>query len=98
MNGRKPNANEKKWINAIKEFGCCICKWHRGMYTAPEIHHVNGGSNHLDTLPLCFHDHREGGNKPEYVSRHPFKAEFVKRYGTEQELLTKLRAEIGDYE
>ena len=96
VNGKKPNKAEQKWINAIKEYGCCICKWYRGTYTPPEIHHTDGGNNHLSAIGLCFHDHREGSNTPEYVSRHPFKAEFEKRYGTEQELLDKLKAEIGE--
>ena len=80
------------------EHGCCICREHRGLYSPAEIHHTSGKDNHLDTLPLCFYDHREGSSRAGYVSRHPHKAQFEARYGTEQELLDKLRLEIGDYE
>ena len=40
---------------------------------------------------FCYEHHREGSNNEMYVSRHPFKAEFVKRYGTEMYLLEKTK-------
>jgi len=98
MNGKKPDKSEQKWINAILENGCCVCKNELSLFTPAEIHHLNGGSNHLDTLPLCFYHHRQGGRTTEYVSRHPYKDEFENRYGLESDLLDNLRLEIGDYE
>ena len=46
---------------------------------------------HLKTLSLCPNHHRMGLNNELIVSRHPYKAEFVKRYGTEIELLNILK-------
>ena len=65
-----------------------------------EIHHIDGKTKkasedypgcHMLTIPLCYEHHREGANNDLYVSRHPFKAEFEKRYGTEMELLEKIK-------
>ena len=38
---------------------------------------------------MCFEHHRMGSDK-EPISRHPYKARFVKAYGTEQELLEQV--------
>jgi len=42
--------------------------------------------------------HRSGHNTEEYVSRHPWKTEFERRYGTEMELYqqTKERLNVTD--
>jgi len=98
VNGKKPNKQEQKWINAIKEYGCVICKKHRGVFTTPEIHHTTGGNNHIDALPICFFDHNSRLRNDEVVSRHPYKAEFARRYGSDAELLEFMRAEIGNYD
>jgi len=45
----------------------------------------------LHTIPLCPNHHRLGVNSPEYVSRHPWKKEFERRYGTEWELFEKVK-------
>jgi len=45
--------------------------------------------SHFKVLPLCFEHHRMGSDK-EPISRHPYKARFVKAYGTEQELLEQV--------
>ena len=94
MNGKKPNKAEQQWLDKLKEHGCCVCKNEMGLYSPCEIHHINGGSNHLDAIGLCMLHHRGQANTPEYVSRHPFKAEFEARYGSEDELLLRLRGEL----
>lgn len=96
MNGKKPNKAEQKWISAILEHGCVVCRNEMSLFSPAEIHHINGGSKHLDTLPLCMLHHRGQANTPEFVSRHPFRDEFEHRYGEESVLLEKLRAEIGE--
>lgn len=96
MNGKKPNKEQKKWIDAILEHGCVVCRNEMSVFTPAEIHHINGGSNHLEAIGLCFFHHRQGGNTPQYVSRHPNKHEFELRYGTEADLLLQLQAEIGE--
>jgi hypothetical protein len=51
---------------------------------------------HLFTLPLCDPGHHQNGAQFGIVSRHPWKAQFEARYGTEMDLLARLRAELGD--
>ena len=77
--------------------GCIVCKLYLDCYTPAEIHHIDGKTKpgaHLKTIGLCFRHHREGVNNELYVSRHPNKREFEKRYGTEQEILKKVNREI----
>jgi len=88
-----PTKAEKKWMDWIIQHGCVICR------NPAEVHHVlRGGlrTGHLDSLPLCPEHHRLGANDDQVVSRHPWKREFEKRYGTEQELLTHLRSLYND--
>ena len=94
MNGKKANKQEQKWINAILDYGCCVCQ-QNGVFSPAEIHHINGGSKHLESLPLCFFHHRQGGNTDEYVSRHPWLSEFESRYGDEVDILANLQAKLG---
>jgi rubredoxin len=94
LKGRSPTKEEKEWMDKISEFGCIICKLFYDCHTPPEIHHIDGKTKpqaHLMTLPLCYKHHREGANNEMYVSRHPFKKEFEKRYGRQKDLLQKLR-------
>ena len=96
MNGKKPNLEQRKWLSAIQEHGCIVCRNEMSVFTPCEIHHIDGGSKHFMTIGLCYFHHRAGNNTPEYVSRHPHKAAFEDRYGTEGSLLAKSMAEIGD--
>ena len=94
MLGRTPTKLEKKWMDSLSELGCIVCKLHMDCYSPAEIHHIQGSRKpgcHLSTLPLCYRHHREGVKNDLYVSRHPFKTEFVKRYGTEMYLLQKVK-------
>ena len=100
MKGRQPNKQEKLWMDSISQVGCIVCKLLYDAYTPAEIHHIDGKTKkasedypgcHMLTIPLCYEHHREGSNNEMYVSRHPFKAEFVKRYGTEMYLLEKTK-------
>ena len=100
MNGRKPTKEEQKWIAAIVDYGCCICKNELGIFSPASVHHMNGSKKkdcHLETLPICWNHHQSHINNDELTSRHPWKAAFEKRYGTERELLKQLQDEIGGY-
>lgn len=91
---RTPTKREKEWMNKIVEHGCIVCKLHHDVFTPAEVHHLNGKNKpeaHLSTIGLCPNHHRMGLNNNLIVSRHPYKAEFEKRYGTEEKLLEKLR-------
>lgn len=63
------------------------------------MHHILRNGKRVDdlhTIPLCPIHHRLGANDKVAVSRHPWKKEFEKRYGTEWELFeqTKQRVEV----
>lgn len=88
--------DEKKWFSQLVDLGCIVCHLN-GIYSPPDIHHVlkaGRRQSHLDTIPLCPTHHRLGVNNEDAVSRHPFKREFEKRYGTEDELLERTRKAV----
>jgi hypothetical protein len=94
MKGRNPNKKEKIWMDSISTLGCIVCRVHFDCDSPAEVHHIDGKTKegaHMNTIPLCYRHHREGVNNDMYVSRHPYKTEFVKRYGTEEELLQKVK-------
>lgn len=99
MKGRAPTREEKKWMDLIARLGCIVCLKHEDIYTPAEVHHLYGKTKkgaHLNTIGLCFKHHREGSNNKVWVSRHPWKAEFEKRYGSEESLLNEIKNIIGD--
>jgi len=99
MQGRSPNKEEKDWMDAISNFGCIVCHLFYDCHSPSEVHHIDGKTKpqaHLMTLGLCYKHHREGINNDLYVSRHPFKREFEKRYGKQTDLLIKLKELIDN--
>jgi hypothetical protein len=50
---------------------------------------------HDHVIGLCAVHHRGQVNNEEAVSRHPWRTEFEKRYGTELELLEQTRELCG---
>jgi hypothetical protein len=104
---RPPNAEERLWLNSIVAHGCIACgidgtlvQGQDGVYEPqrPQVHHILRGGRrmgHLWTLPLCDGHHQDGHGAPGLIARHPTKARFEERYGTELELLERLRADIG---
>jgi hypothetical protein len=95
MNGRTPTRQEKDWMLSIRPVGCIVCILHEGIapFSTPEehtcIHHIDGQTKpgaHLLTVPLC-HAHHQGMMN----SRHQNKRLFVKCFGTEDELLEKVK-------
>ena len=90
MKGRSPTKEEKDHMQKVAALGCIICELYLDTSTPAMLHHVEGRTKkgcHIKVLPLCF-EHHQGGNRcDKYVSRHPYKAEFERRYGTEAELL-----------
>lgn len=81
-------------MDSISTLGCIVCRVHFDCDSPAEVHHIDGKTKagaHMNTIPLCYRHHREGVNNDMYVSRHPYKTEFVKRYGTEEELLQKVK-------
>lgn len=90
-----PNAEERAWMDWITSYGCIACRIDGHGFTPPAVHHILRGGRrmgHRYTLPLCDPGHHQGGEAKGMVSRHPWKARFEARYGTELELLAVLRA------
>ena len=94
MAKKKPNKVEREWMTKVASYGCVACEID-GLVKPAEIHHIRKHTgmglrpSHFDTIPLCSGCHRT--NK---ISVHLGKREFVKRYGTEQEILEKVNREI----
>ncbi len=85
---------EREWMNAIAQMPCCVC----GRFPVQVHHLLSGGRRigHLHTIPLCVEHHAGGFNDARIVSRHPYKRAFEARYGTEQQLLERVRAMVKE--
>ena len=72
----------------VASVGCIVCRKMGMGFTPAELHHPWGkkGENEFRVIPLCYPHHRSGVKTDLFVSRHPYKREWVKRYGTELEL------------
>jgi hypothetical protein len=95
---RTPNAEESAWMDWIVAYGCVACRMDGLAHSRPAVHHILRGGvrmGHLFTLPLCDPGHHQNGQQFGMVSRHPWKARFEAKYGTEPELLNTLRAEYA---
>jgi len=94
MAKKRPNKVERERLKTISEMPCYAC-FIDGKEVSSEVHHIRKHTgmglrpSHFDTIPLCSGCHRT--NK---ISVHLGKKEFVKRYGTEQEILEKVNREI----
>lgn len=84
---------ERQWMQAIADLPCIVCR------SRPVcVHHLLDGGrriSHEHTIPLCWQHHQSGRNDAQIVSRHPWKRAFEKRYGTEMELLEKVRRMVA---
>jgi len=91
---RAPTKDEAAWMSAIVAYGCIACRLD-GLPPRPTaVHHILRGGRrigHKATLPLCDPGHHQGGEALGLVSRHPWKARFEQRYGSEDFLLSHLQ-------
>jgi hypothetical protein len=97
---RKPTREEERWIKAALNFGCwaCVLDGHAPRPTA--YHHIVVGGRrlgHLFGFGLCDPGHHQNGGQ-DFISRHPNKAQFEARYGTELEILAKLKVRLGFFD
>ena len=82
---------EKEYLNRVAEMGCYVCS------RPAEIHHIRHHtglamrSSHYETIPLCPDHHRFSK-----VSIHLGKKEFIRRYGTEQQILAEIRRRLDE--
>jgi len=91
---------EKERMAQLSMVPCIVCYLYLGVETPAEVHHAteNGRRRgHKHTYPLCFPHHRKGDNCESHVSRHPFEAEFINRYGTEDYLIEETNKIIMNY-
>jgi len=92
MNGRKPDAEEVKWLRITKLKGYIRAFEVDGAYTAN--HHINGCRKpkaHLDSIPLCDGHHQHDKN-----ARHVNKTRFEAEFGTEEELLEATKRLVNE--
>lgn len=97
--GKRAATNEEeRWLKAICEFGCVACWLDGSPWREPAVHHILRGGRrmgHLHSLPLCDPGHHQSGQQFGMISRHPWKAQFEAKYGTEQQLLERLQLLLG---
>ncbi|MDD4971887.1 MAG: Ref family recombination enhancement nuclease [Paludibacter sp.] len=83
---------ERQHLSKVAELGCIICRM------PAEIHHIRNGvgmaqrSSHFNAIPLCPLHHRIGGNG---VAIHAGQKTFESKFGTELELLDKVKRLIN---
>lgn len=91
-----PTKAEAEWMDRIVECGCLACRQDFNLFVPAEVHHLLRGGHrmgHLFTIPLCPMHHRQGP-----FARHPWRRRFEARYGTELQLLAKLKVELGVFD
>jgi hypothetical protein len=82
--------SDQRHIENVISLGCLVCRLTGKGATPAEFHHLlrNGRRlGHRYGIPLCYVHHRSGRNDDAATSRHPWRKEFEKRYGTENDLL-----------
>lgn len=85
--------DEKEYQRRVREIGCIICE------RPASIHHIRAGvgvgqkSGEYDVLPLCPDHHQHGGYG---VAFHAGKVAWECAFGTERELLKKVKELLGE--
>ena len=94
MAKKRPTVAEKKWMEAVSNYGCIACH-QDGLNVPAEIHHIRKHTgmglrpSHTRILGLCAMHHRLGK-----ISVHLGKKAFEEKYGTEEQLEKQLRERI----
>ena len=84
----------------VAALGCIACLIDGYPGTPPELHHprANAGMGQkapdTDVLPLC-HRHHRGTDHPRTPSIHLDRLAFIAKYGSEKDLLIKVRELFG---
>ncbi|CAB4150771.1 Recombination enhancement, RecA-dependent nuclease [uncultured Caudovirales phage] len=93
------NNEAKKFQDKVREQGCIVCLLEYEVRTDGDIHHLLDGNRRMGdmfVICLCPTHHRSGKNTPQFVSRHPWRKEFEKRYGKEMDLYKATQRLVGD--
>lgn len=89
---------EKRHMAAVARLGCIVCRRLGYGPTPAEIHHprslagMGQKASHFDALPICHLHHRTGGHG---VALHAGQRTWEANFGTEAELLEKVREILG---
>jgi hypothetical protein len=91
------SAAEKKHMSQVASLGCIIKDITCGGRL--ELHHPTGAgmakrASHFDVIPLCFNHHSAQTPLPFGYSVHKGTKTFESRYGTQQELLEKVKSKL----
>ena len=92
-------AIERQYLGKISAMGCICCELIGYPESPAEIHHPRAGagmgrkSSNFDAIPLCSAHHR-GTSGLSIPSIHASKNDFIKAFGTEDELLEKVLAKL----
>ena len=86
---KQAKKKEREYMSKVASLGCWICE-------APaNVHHIRPKglgmgrrSSHYDTIPLCYFHHQGQGGI------HHNKKIFEEKYGTELEILAKVKERI----
>lgn len=83
--------DEKEYQSQVAAIGCIACLLDGNHNPVVSIHHCDGRTKpgcQLKVLPLCAGHHQDGtGNDKTMIARHPYKARFEAKYGTEEQLM-----------
>lgn len=84
----------------VAALGCIACLMDGNPGTPPELHHPRSSAGmgqkapDTDVLPLC-HRHHRGTDHPRTPSIHLDRLAFIAKYGSEKDLLIKVRELFG---
>jgi hypothetical protein len=83
----------QRHYSLVAALGCIVCRDMGMELGMVQLHHPYGRKREKEyiVLPICFHHHQSGIKSELLVSLHPWKREFEARYGTEEELLIKVK-------
>jgi hypothetical protein len=93
----------KAHMSRVAELGCIACLIAGTPGTPPELHHprTNAGAGQRapdnDVIPLC-HAHHRGTQHPRVPSIHLDRLNFIETFGSESELLERVRKQLAERE
>ena len=82
---------EKAHMDKVARLGCIICGGPACLHHPRMGQGLGQRASHYDVIPLCYLHHQGGGYG---VAIHAGQKEFERLYGTEAELLAKVREQI----
>jgi len=97
MKKRPATRLEREHMGRVAALGCIVCE-DLGYPGSPAcVHHIHKQglsirANHFDTIPLCPTHHQNGGFG---VAIHAGRKTWESIYGTEEELLARVKERLG---